>query len=220
MFYPARLTAPACAPEHTTMPPTVSTCTGEAIAAIIPALAALRCHVFRSWPYLYDGDETYERRYLRIYADSAQAAIIVASENGEIVGASTCLPLADETGDVKAPFLAKGIDPARVFYFGESVLRAAYRGQGIGVAFFHAREAHARAASACDVSAFASVIRPANHPARPPGYTSLDAFWTRRGYTRRGDLICHMAWKDLGESAETEKPLVFWMKSLTGTLLP
>jgi hypothetical protein len=29
-----------------------------------------------------------------------------------------------------------------------------------------------------------------------------------------------MAWKDLGEAGETEKPLMFWMKSLTGAPLP
>ena len=202
------------------MPPTIKTCTGDAIAAIIPALAALRCQVFRSWPYLYDGDEAYERGYLRIYADSPRAAVIVASDGDAIVGASTCLPMTDETDAVKAPFIAKSIDPARVFYFGESVLRDEYRGHGTGVAFFAAREAHARAASACDFSAFASVIRPSDHPARPAGYAGLDAFWTRRGYTRRGDLICRMAWKDLGEPDETEKPLVFWMKSLTGAPLP
>ncbi len=202
------------------MPPTLTTRTGGQIAPIIPALAALRCQVFRDWPYLYDGDEAYERRYLRIYADSPRAAVIVATDGDEIVGASTCLPLTDETDAVTAPFLARRIDPARVFYFGESVLREDHRGRGTGVAFFAAREAHARASSVCDFAAFASVIRPPDHPARPSGHTGLDAFWTRRGYTRRDGLICHMAWKDVGDAAETEKPLVFWMKSLTGAPLP
>jgi GNAT superfamily N-acetyltransferase len=198
----------------------IQTCTGEAVSAVIPDLAALRCRVFRSFPYLYDGDEAYERRYLQIYARSARAAVIVAMDGQRVVGASTCLPMTDETADVQAPFIAKGIDPARIFYFGESVLDEAYRGQGLGVAFFEAREAHARTVSACDFSAFASVMRPDNHPARPPGYTPLDAFWTRRGYTRRPDLVCHMSWKDLGDAEETSKPLVFWMKSLRGAPLP
>ncbi len=202
------------------MPLVLRTCTGVEVAAIIPALAALRCQVFRSWPYLYDGDETHEQRYLRIYADSPLAAVIVASDGDEVVGAATCLSMTDETDDVKAPFLAQAIDPARVFYFGESVLRHHHRGQGVGVAFFAAREAHARAVSTCDFSAFASVIRPPGHPAQPVGYTGLDAFWSKRGYTRREDLVCRMAWKELGHTDETEKPLVFWMKFLTGAKLP
>lgn len=198
----------------------LTTCTGEAITAVIPALAALRCEVFRTWPYLYDGDEAYERRYLQIYARSAKAAVIVARDGADVVGASTCLPLADETEAVRAPFIGRGIDPSRVFYFGESVLRTSYRGQGLGVGFFDAREAHARAVSDCDFASFASVVRPPGDPARPPDWQPLDAFWTRRGYARRPDLICHMAWKDLGEAGETEKPLMFWMKSLTGAPLP
>ncbi len=185
----------------------LKTQTAQQITPIIPALAALRCQVFRTWPYLYDGEEAYEQRYLRIYADSPRAAVITASDGDAIVGASTCLPLTDETEGVQAPFVAQGIDPARVFYFGESVLREEYRGQGAGVAFFEAREAHARNVSTCDYTAFASVVRPPGHPARPEGYTPLDAFWTRRGYTRRPDLVCHMAWKDLGHAQETEKPL-------------
>lgn len=198
----------------------IQTCTGDAVSAVIPDLAALRCRVFRSFPYLYDGDEAYERRYLQIYARSAHAAVIVARDGERVIGASTCLPMTDETAEVQAPFITQGIDPTRVFYFGESVLDEAYRGQGLGVSFFEAREAHARTVSACDFAAFASVIRPQDHPARPPGYTPLDAFWTKRGYTRRPDFVCRMSWKDLGEAEETSKPLVFWMKSLSGAPLP
>jgi hypothetical protein len=90
----------------------------------------------------------------------------------------------------------------------------------VGVAFFRVREAHARAATSCDYAAFCAVQRPIDHPARPPGYQPLDEFWTRRGFTRRPDLRCTMMWKDVGEPAETEKSLIFWLKSLTGVPLP
>jgi GNAT superfamily N-acetyltransferase len=199
---------------------TLKTRTGEAIEAVIPALAALRCEVFRAFPYLYDGDEAYERRYLQTYVRSPKAAVIVAMDDEMVVGASTCLPLTDETQDVQAPFKETGIDPASVFYFGESVLPVAYRGQGLGVAFFTAREAHAIAVSHCDFAAFASVVRPADHPARPAGWQPLDEFWRRRGFVRRPDLLCHMSWKEIGQGEETEKPLMFWLKSLTGVPLP
>jgi len=194
----------------------ISRVTGDALPGLIGDLARLRVKVFRDFPYLYDGDEAYEAEYLQTYLRSARAAVIVAREGTEIVGASTCLPLVDETENVQAPFREAGIDPGRVFYFGESVLLPALRGRGVGVAFFREREAHARAVSACDIAAFCAVERPAAHPARPPGYTPLDVFWSRRGFTRRPDLRCRMQWKDLGESSETEKTLVFWLKSLSG----
>jgi GNAT superfamily N-acetyltransferase len=198
----------------------VSRVTGEALPALIPDLARLRVQVFRAWPYLYDGDENYERDYLQIYVSSPRAAVIVARAGIHIVGASTCLPLSDETASVQAPFRDAGYDPARFFYFGESVLEPGMRGRGLGVRFFQEREAHARAVSACDYAAFCAVQRPDRHPSRPADTTALDEFWTRRGFTRRPDLACKMIWKDVGVPGSTEKTLVFWLKSLTGAALP
>jgi len=198
----------------------ISCCTGSSLPGIVADLAALRVKVFRDWPYLYDGDEAYEATYLQTYVCSPRAAVIVARLDGRMVGASTCLPLEDETENVQAPFLAHGFDPQKFFYFGESVLLPELRGQGVGVAFFREREAHARKTSACDYAAFCAVQRPATHPARPPGYVPLDDFWARRGFVRHADLHCTMRWKDISEPEETDKTLVFWLKSLTGAALP
>ncbi len=202
------------------MPPTLQTHTGAAIGPLIPHLAALRCAIFRDYPYLYDGDEAYERQYLATYQHSPAAAIVVAIDNTKIIGASTCLPLADADPAIQHPLRAQNIDPNRVFYFGESVLQPAYRNRGLGVGFFDAREAHARTRPGTDFAAFASVLRPENHPARPAGYHPLDAFWTKRGYTRRPDLVCRLSWQETGAPHETEHELVFWMKSLSGAPLP
>ena len=198
----------------------VATLTGVALPAVIPDLAALRVQVFRAWPYLYDGSTAYEEDYLRTYLRSPRSAVIVARQGGRIVGGATCLPLSDETDNVQAPFVARMWDPAAFFYFGESVLLPELRGQGVGVAFFAAREAHARAVSACRYACFCGVVRPAQPPAHPPGVVKRDGFWMRRGYTRRPDLSCEMAWRDIGDAAETIKTLVFWMKPLTGAPLP
>ncbi|MBV8093108.1 MAG: GNAT family N-acetyltransferase [Acetobacteraceae bacterium] len=198
----------------------IETITGAALEPLVPALAQLRIAVFRDWPYLYDGDVGYEARYVRTYLESPSAAVIVAFDGANAVGASTCLPLAEETGNVQAPFQERGWDVRRFFYFGESVLLRAYRGRGIGVAFFDAREAHARRVSDCDYSCFCAVVRPPDHPLRPADAKPLDSFWRRRGYTAYPALICHMTWKDLGEQQETEKRLTFWMKPLTGVPLP
>ncbi len=189
-------------------------------AKAIPRLAELRVEVFRAWPYLYDGDAAYEARYLDTYVRSPSAGVILARQGARIVGASTCLPLADETETLKTPFVERGWDPAEFFYFGESVLLAEMRGRGIGVAFFTEREAHARRVSSCRIACFCSVARPENHPARPRDSVPLDAFWTRRGYTRRPDVTCQMSWTDLGDNHETPKTMVFWMRSLIGGALP
>jgi GNAT superfamily N-acetyltransferase len=199
---------------------TIERCTGPKLAGFIPALADLRVTVFRAWPYLYDGDPGYEAAYLRTYLDSEKSAVILAWRGSRIVGASTCLPLSDETANVQAPFLARGWNVADFFYFGESVLLPECRGQGVGVAFFREREAHATAISAARYAAFCAVQRPASDPRKPAAFVPLDEFWTRRGFIRRPDLTCQMDWKEVGQSGETTKTMMFWMKSLTGAPQP
>lgn len=201
-------------------PLTVRRVTGGDLLPFIPALARLRITVFRDWPYLYDGDQAYEEDYLRTYSESPRAAVVLALHGKDVVGASTCLPLADETPNVQAPFRAAGIALDRVFYFGESILLHRYRGAGIGVRFFAEREAHARAVSACDYAAFCAVQRPADHPARPADAAPLDDFWQKRGFMPYPQLRCMMHWRDLGDEEETAHRLSFWLKSLTGVPLP
>ena len=96
----------------------IETLTGAAIGPVLPELARLRTAVFRAWPYLYEGDGRYEGSYLQAYQRCPQAAVVVAFDGDTAVGASTCLPLADEPANVTAPFRERGLDPARFFYFG------------------------------------------------------------------------------------------------------
>ena len=123
---------------------------GEEAASHAADLARLRIAVFREYPYLYDGDMAYEKYYIQQYVQSPGSVIVLAMDGDTIVGASTALPLADETQAFKQPFIEQGIAPAKVFYFGESVLLPAYRGQGIGHRFFDQREAHAWPAQRSD----------------------------------------------------------------------
>ncbi len=199
---------------------TVEMAHGAALAPLLPDVARLRVTVFRAWPYLYDGSEAYEASYLQTYVNAQGAGVAIARDGDTVVGASTCLPLPEASAEVRAPFLAAGLDPADYFYFGESVLLDAYRGQGVGVRFFELREAAARALGRARITTFCAVDRPADHPARPPGAVGLDAFWAHRGYVRRPGFCCRMQWKDIGGVAETEKTLTFWMRALDGAALP
>lgn len=185
---------------------------GEAVTPHITDLARLRIEVFRAFPYLYEGSEDYETSYLATYARSPESLFVLAIDGERIVGASTGVPMTDASDEFKAPFLAAGIDPQQVFYFGESVLLPSYRGRGLGVRFFEEREAYARRLGRFDWCAFCAVERPKDHPLRPAGYAPLDEFWGRRGYAQRADLRTMLAWQDIGEGDETEKPMSFWLK--------
>ena len=191
----------------------LETLTGPALRAALPALARLRIVVFAEWPYLYAGDLPDEERYLAAYADDPGAAVIVAWDGAVPVGMATCQPMAATHGAVPAAFTARGVDPARYCYLGESVLLPAYRGRGAGVAFFAGREAHARSLG-LSATAFCAVVRNPNDPRRPAGDVPLDAFWRKRGYAPRPDLSCVMRWREVADDRETPHALGFWVKDL------
>ena len=187
--------------------------TGAALVAALDEVARLRIEVFRDWPYLYDGDLSYEQRYMTTYRDSASAIVVGAFDDDRLVGASTGTPLTEHEDDFAHPFAGSGIDLEEVFYCAESVLLPEYRGQGAGHGFFDHREAHARALG-FKKSAFCGVQRPADHPMRPNDYAPLDPFWRKRGYAPLPGVVAEFSWKDLGDAGETQKPLQFWIKDL------
>lgn len=188
----------------------VETLTGPALEAALDDLARLRMAVFREWPYLYEGDPGYEARYLAGYR--RDGAILVAARDGErIVGAATGMPLPDH--EDAAGMEGLPVPPETVFYCAESVLLPEFRGGGVGHAFFDRREAHARALG-CAHSAFLSVVRPEDHPARPEAYRPLDGFWRRRGYAPVEGAGATFRWADLGAAEETPHRLRLWMRRL------
>jgi len=186
---------------------------GAALDAALDDVARLRITVFRDWPYLYDGDLEYERRYLQVYRDSASAVLVGAFDGARLVGAATGTPMADHAGDFAAAFDGSGVALDTTFYCAESVLLPDWRGQGAGHRFFDLREGHARALGYSG-AAFCAVQRPADHPLRPAGYRPLDPFWQARGYAPLPGVIARFSWKDIDKPAEDEKPLQFWFRRL------
>ncbi len=189
------------------------TVAGAALRSHLGDLARLRIGVFREFPYLYDGTEDYERKYLDTYTATGDAMAVLVFDGDAVVGASTGVPLAHESDAFRQPFIDHGIDPQRVFYCGESVLLPAYRGQGIYKHFFTAREDHALRGG-FDVIAFCGVVRAPDHPLCPPGYTPLDGVWRHFGYAAHPELIAHFDWKDIDRGRETAHPMMFWLKQL------
>lgn len=189
--------------------------TGPGILEALGALAELRIRVFAEWPYLYDGDPGYEADYLREFGAAPGSLLVAACDGERIVGAATASPMQAQKSELRAPFEARGIDTAQLFYFGESVLLPEYRGRGIGHAFFDAREAQARSCGA-RAATFAAVVRPPDHPRRPADYRPLDAFWTSRGYAPISGLSAELAWKDHDEPSESGKPMQYWMREFDG----
>lgn len=187
---------------------------GAEVAAHLAAVARLRIAVFRDFPYLYDGNEDYERKYLRAYAESPDSVFVLAFDGDEVIGASTGIPLAQDGEAFQVPFRERGMTVSEVFYCGESVLLPRYRRLGLGHRFFDEREAHARALGGYTTTAFCAVDRASGDARRPPDYRPNDAFWQKRGYRRQEGMRMQMSWRELGETEESEKALTFWLREL------
>lgn len=193
---------------------TIQSFSGSDATPYFDDLARLRIAVFRDFPYLYEGNPDYEQTYLSTYAKSEGSVFVIARDNDQVVGVATGTPMAGETDEVKRPFIEANLDPEQFFYFGESVLLPEYRGQGIGVKFFEGREAQAKRLG-LRYATFCAVERPLDHPRRPADHQPLDAFWAKRGYTHHPELRTTFTWRDLDETAESPKPLSFWIRDLS-----
>ncbi|AKS42619.1 GNAT family N-acetyltransferase [Wenzhouxiangella marina] len=191
----------------------IESLTDEAVQPWLDQVAGQRIRVFREWPYLYDGDLAYERDYLAHFAAAEGHVLVLARHGDEVIGCATAMAMRGADPAFQQPFVQAGFDLDEIMYFGESVLHPDWRGQGIGHRFFDEREAQARRLGK-RWATFCAVQRPSSHPLRPADYRPLDAFWEKRGYRRQDALRVDYPWKDLGQSAETQKTMVFWTREL------
>ena len=193
---------------------TVESFSSAHIASFAPELAELRIQVFREWPYLYEGSLAYEEAYLRPLFSSQRSLCITVRHQGQLVGASTGLPLLDADAEFIQPFRSSPDPLHQLFYFGESVLLAPFRGRGLGRQFFELREQHA-ARSGFSQVAFCAVVRPEQHPLRPAQARSPEPFWSALGYRPLPGIQASYSWKDLDQPQEVAHPMQFWGKSLS-----
>lgn len=188
---------------------------GGDLRAHLDALAFLRIAVFEDYPYLYAGDIRFERDYLAGFARGEGSVLVGAFAQDRLVGAATASPMRQQGADFCDLFDKAGYEPELVFCFGESVLLAEYRGQGIGHRFFDERERVARKAGATH-AAFCAIVREDedDHPARPAGYVAPDAFWLRRGYEPVEGLTMTMKWEEHGGGETVDHLMQFWVSPL------
>lgn len=192
----------------------ISILTDIQVNQYIEAVARLRIAIFKEYPYLYDGNFEYEIDYLKKFIDTPDSMIVILKDQEHIVGAITGLPLKYEDEIIKKPWLDQHKSIEKIYYFSEILIYPDYRGKGLGRELFEAAKATARDFSGYDCFALATVIRADNHPSKPAGYKALDNFWIRNGYHKDETLICQIPWKEIDETVESSKPLVFWLKMI------
>lgn len=188
--------------------------TGQQVKDHIPEIARMRIEILREYPFLYEGDVEYEKRYLNKFASMKDAITILVFDNGSLVGAATGFPFIYDAENLQQALHSAGFDPKEFYCFGESILKREYRGQGIGSKFVELREAYAKELGVYTGLCFYTSARPDNDPKRPENYRSLSPFWRKNGFTKHPEIIGTIPYKELGEPEETPKEMVFWIKSL------
>ncbi|MCO7222853.1 GNAT family N-acetyltransferase [Pleionea sp. CnH1-48] len=188
--------------------------TNEEVRQNIPSIARLRIDIFSEYPYLYQGGFDYESKYLSKFNDTPDSIIVTLSQDNTVVGAITGLPLQYEDDDVQSPWQKKEGDVASMYYFSEILLYPRVRGRGYGKRLFQFAEEAIQELGRYSEFLIATVIREDDHPGRPENYSSLEPLWRSLGYEKRDDKVCHISWREIGEESESDKPLVFWRKSI------
>ena len=184
---------------------------GKEIYPYIQDLARLRISIFREYPYLYDGNDTYEAKYLSKFSEVEDTYVVLIFDNDKVIGAFTGIPIRfeDET-------IVKHIPQDKVndtYYLSEILLDKNYRGKGIGAQLLHQLEDKIISLKKYKRFYFASVIRPEDHPEKPKEYRSLDTMWLSNGY-QPTSFTCTLSWKEISEEVETEKTLALWEKEI------
>ncbi len=187
---------------------------GQKLKDHLDTMAQLRIAVFNEWPYLYEGSLNYEKSYLQTYVKSRHSFVLLAHEDGKVIGATTAILAADEEDAFQAAFVQQGLAPQTICYFGESILLPEYRGLGIGKEFMTRRLAFARSLPGVRYASFCAVMRPEDHPLRPSNYKPLNTFWQQMGFHPVQGMQTEYSWLDKGEKVETKKVMQFWLQEL------
>ena len=88
-----------------------------------------------------------------------------------------------------------------------------YRSQGLGGRLCEKLEDFARSKGFQSLCFF-EIDRGPDDPKRPEGYRKLDTYWEGHGYQKHPELSGLVPYKEKGESEESPKKMVFWIKKL------
>ncbi len=184
---------------------------GQEIQDYIDDIARLRIQVFREFPYLYDGNEVYEKEYLKKFAEINESIVVLALDNDKVIGAFTSLPMRFEQEGVKREIPSDWIENA--FYLSEIVLEKTYRKQGIGRTMFQMMLDKINTLQNYNRILFAAIERDENHPNKPLDYITNDKIWNKQGF-QKTHFHSEISWKEINEETESSKKLSIWEKEI------
>jgi GNAT superfamily N-acetyltransferase len=188
--------------------------TGNGLKPYLHSLAKLRMEVYKEFPYFEEPDLERETKLIKKTFQSKESIGVLIFDNTTLVGVSLGYPLSIEEAALQRPFKERNLDIGSHFFFGDSTLLKAYRGRGIGHHFFDAREAHVCGLKKYKHICFCVPEQLETSAEAPKDFIPLHDFWRKRGYVKHSELDGFLSWKNIGQTASSEKKMVFWLKSI------
>jgi len=191
---------------------------GNNASRYIDLVAKLRLEYFKEFPYLYEGNIEYEKKYVTGYTLDKKSMIAVVKINGEVAGISTGIPLISDSeivADIKKGFQKKEINIDEYYYYGEVIILPKFRGLGLSRKLFEAQDKIVKEWGFRHVYIL-TVIRENNHPLKPKNYKSPDVLWKRLGFLQIDKTVSYH-WSTIqkdGSVKNNENTLQFWIKNL------
>jgi GNAT superfamily N-acetyltransferase len=189
---------------------------GHQFESYIDVIADLRIEIFKEYPYLYDGDKATEVDYLKSYSASRSSILVLASDQGRIVGAVTGIPIAEMDAQFLVPFVENHFSVMSIFYLGEMLLLKEYRGKGTGYAMYKMFEDLVRSDQRYEQIAIAEVVRDKSDLRMPENYVPVSKLWEKLGYIQRPEILMQAPYKEIDSIGKVPHSLVFSFKDLSG----
>ncbi|MBC7398043.1 MAG: hypothetical protein H7333_11420 [Bdellovibrionales bacterium] len=191
---------------------------GIEIIPHIHEVSKFRVQYFKDYPYLYCGNIDYEKQYLQSFSVEPEAILVAAfdSEN-KLSAISTGLPLLCSSSilaDGPEMFLKNGLDPKKIFYYGEIIISYKYRLKGVVRKVYAMQEKFAITKGFTSI-ALSTVVRDDFDFRKPQGYKDTDGLWRALGFTRT-NMHFEFEWPTYdvnGNVTDQSNQMVYWTKS-------
>ena len=173
---------------------------------------------FKPFPYCYNGEASDDDEYIKELDNAKHGALVVARDEGKIVGIITGMPLSAKISyclHYLSVFKEHGYIPEDYYYFGEVIVAPTHQKLGIAKQMFSTLEKTVQNWRYKGISLITSV-RADDDPRKPEGYSSTDVVWEKFGCikTQMTKSCTWCTFKEDGTSEESENIVAFWIKEL------
>ena len=170
-------------------------------------------HIYREYPYLYNGEHAGYQSYLESYSQRDHSIICCAYDGSKVIGFAAGIPMVETKDLYKETLLENGYRLENLFYLGEFGLEPQYRWQGIEEALYDKIESHARR-KGFETICLWELDDSAHTQYRPQEYIPKDELLNKLGFVSKPYLNFQIFWTNIDELQESAHLAVYWTKTL------